>query len=160
MTQRASIAALLQDLDRRSPAGLAIALHIRFTRPTFLFQTYSKRWTDRYSATGMVVSDPLVRWGLHNVGRIRWADLEPIDTGGVLEAAKDYGLMNGACIAMVESGSRTIAGFARADRDYEEAEVDALEVVLTQLHRATLGPGKLGEEDQQALTDLSIRLTR
>jgi len=160
MTQRASIAALLQDLDRRSPAGLAIALHIRFTRPTFLFQTYSKRWTDHYSATGMVVSDPLVRWGLQNVGRVRWADLEPIDTGGVLEAAKDYGLMNGTCIAMVESGSRTIAGFARADRDYEDAEVDALEEVLTQLHRATLGPGKLSGEDQQALTELSIRLTR
>lgn len=160
MSSRASIAALLQDLDGRSPAGLAIALHIRFTRPTYLFQTYPKRWIDHYSSTGMMVYDPLVRWGLQNVGRVRWADLEDIDVRGVLEEAKDYGLMNGVCLALVHSGSRTIAGFARADRDYVEAEVDEIEEVLARLHEATLGFGDLDPDDKQALTDLSIRLTR
>ena len=160
MSSKTSIAALLQDLDRRSPAGLAIALHIRFTRPIYLFQTYPKRWIDHYSSTGMVVYDPLVRWGLQNVGRIRWSDLEDIDVRGVLEQAKDFGLMNGVCLALVESGSRTIAGFARADRDYDEAEVDEIEEGLSLLHAATLGFGQLDDDDKQALTDLSIRLTR
>jgi len=43
MTRTLSVAALLHELDHRSPAGCAIALHIRFTTPTYLFQTYPKR---------------------------------------------------------------------------------------------------------------------
>lgn len=159
MTQRASIAALLHDLDRRSPAGFAIALHIHFTTPTYLFQTYPKRWMDHYSAAGLVVHDPLVRWGLQNVGRKRWSELEAIDTGGVLEQAKDFGLMNGVTVALVLSGSRSIAGFARADREYDEMEMQELEDLVVQFHRATLGLGQLSQKDQDALTELSIRLT-
>ena len=109
MTQRASIAALLHDLDQRSPAGFAIALHIRFTTPTYMFQTYPKRWMDHYSSAGLVVHDPVVHWGLHNVGHIRWTDLEAIDSKGVLEQAKDFGIMNGVAIAVVMAGSRSIA---------------------------------------------------
>lgn len=159
MTQRASIAALLHDLDHRSPAGFAIALHIRFTTPTYMFQTYSKRWMHQYSSSGLVVSDPVAHWGLQNVGRIRWSDLEAIDSRGVLERAKDFGLMNGVAIALLISGSRSIAGFARADRDYDEREMEELEDVLAQLHRSTAGLGQLSARDQRALTELSIRLT-
>jgi len=157
--QRASIATLLHDLDQRSPSGFAIALHVRFTRPTYLFQTYAKRWMDHYSATGMVMHDPVVRWGLQNVGRVLWSDLAPIDESGVLEQAKDFGLMNGVAIAMVIAESRSIAGFARADRDYTDAETDALDELVVQLHRETLGLDRLSRSDQKALTALSIRLT-
>jgi LuxR family transcriptional regulator len=160
MTRRASIAALLQDLDRRSPAGFAIALHIHFTTPTYLFQTYPGRWLEHYSAAGMVVRDPTVHWGLQNVGHIRWADLERIDSGGVLEEAKDFGLMNGVAVAVVLSGSRSIGSFARADCDYDEAEMQELEALLTDLHLATLGTNQLSASDQLALTELSIKLTR
>ena len=160
MNQRASIAAMLHEFDDRSPAGFAIALHIRFTTPTYLFQTYPKGWLDHYSSTGLVVNDPVVRWGFGNVGRIRWTDLEAIDSMGVLEQAKDFGLMNGVAISTVISESRSIAGFARADREYEEMEIDALEAGLARLHRETIGPSPLSASDQQALTELSIRLTR
>ena len=160
MTQRVSVAALQLDLDRRSPAGCAIALHIRFTTPTFMFQTYSKRWMDQYSASGLVLHDPVARWGLHSVGRIRWADLEAIDTEGVLERAKDFGLMNGVAISILISGSRSIAGFARADRDYDEIEMEELESILALLHRETIDQGRLSKSDREALTQLSIQLTR
>ena len=60
---RASIAAVLQDFDQRSPAGFAVALHFDFTTPTFLFQTYPKRWMDYYSAGGLVMHDPVARMG-------------------------------------------------------------------------------------------------
>jgi LuxR family transcriptional regulator len=159
MTQRATIAALLQDLDQRSPAGFAIALHIRFTTPTYLFQTYPRRWMDHYSAAGLVVHDPLVRWGLQNVGRKRWSDLEAIDSNGVLEQAKDYGLMNGVTVAVLIAGSRTIAGFARADREYDDTEMQELEELITRLHHETIGLGHLSARDQRALTELSIKLT-
>ncbi len=160
MSSRASIAALLLDLDQRSPAGFAIALHIRFTTPTYMFQTYSRRWMDHYSSSGLVMHDPVAHWGLQNVGRIRWGDLEAIDPNGVMDAAKNFGLMNGVAIATVQSGSRSIAGFARADRDYDDAEIAALEDAFARLHDATLGPGRLSERDAKALSELSVRLTR
>jgi len=159
MTQTASIAALLEDLDRRSPAGFAVALHIRFTSPTYLFQTYPKRWLDHYSAAGLVVHDPTVHWALNNVGHVRWTDLEAIDSRGVLEQAKDFGIMNGVAVSVLVSGSRSIASFARADREFSDAESAELEDVLAELHRGTSGLGELSESDQRALTELSIRLT-
>ncbi len=159
MTQRASIAALLHDLDEKSPAGFAIALHLKFTTPTYLFQTYPKRWMDYYSSAGLVMHDPTVHWGLGNLGHIRWVDLEAIDPKGVLERAKDFGIMSGVAIAVLISGSRSIASFARADREYEDPEMSELEFHLSHLHRATMGLTQLSAEDRRALTDLSIRLT-
>lgn len=160
MSHRASVAALLLDLDGQSPAGFAIALHVRFATPTYMFQTYARRWMDHYSATGMVLRDPVAHWGLQNIGRITWADLEAHYGGGVMDAAKDFGLMNGVAIAVVHSGSRSIAGFARADRDFTEAETDDLEEGLVRLHNATFGPGRLSKNDAAALIELSIQLTR
>lgn len=159
MNQRASIATILHELDARSPAGFAIALHIRFTAPTYLFQTYPQRWMDVYSKSGLVLRDPTVRWGLDNVGRVRWSELERIDTAGVLERAKDFGLMGGVAIAVVVGGTRSIASFARADREYDDAEMAALEERLIELHRATTGLAELGESDRKALKELSVRLS-
>jgi LuxR family transcriptional regulator, quorum-sensing system regulator SdiA len=100
-----------------------------------------------------------VHWALNNLGHIRWTDLEEIDAQGVLEQAKDFGIMNGVAISVFLSGSRSIASFARADREYEQTEMEQLEDLLAQLHEATAGMGALSESDRQALTELSIRLT-
>ncbi len=160
MTRRASIAALLHEIDRLSPAGFAIALHIQFTTPTYMFQTYPRRWLDHYTATGMILHDPVVRWGMQNSGRIRWADLEAMDSDGVMEEARNFGLMNGAAIAFVHQGSRSIGGFARAARDHDEEELEELEELLRALHDATVGTRDLSARDKRALTELSIKLTR
>ncbi len=159
MNGKESIAALLTELDQRSPAGFAIALHVRFTRPTYLFQTYAKPWMDHYTEAGLVMHDPVVRWGLQNTGRLRWSDLTEIDDAAVFAQARDHGLMNGAGIAIVLSGSRTIAAFARADREYTDEELEEFEDLLTRLHQATLGIERLSTRDQRALTELSITLT-
>lgn len=159
MNRRTQIASLLQDLDLRSPAGFAIALHIRFTAPTYMFQTYAKRWLDTYSSEGLVLHDPVARWGLQNIGRVRWSELEAMDGGGVMERAKDFGLMNGVAIALVLEGSRSIAGFSRADREYDDVEIAEMEDRVADLHRMTGGPDQLSPTDQRALTALSVRLT-
>jgi LuxR family transcriptional regulator, quorum-sensing system regulator SdiA len=158
--RKADIAALLQELDARSPAGFAIALHIRFTAPTFLFQTYPRRWMDHYTAQGLVVRDPTVRWAMANTGRARWCELEAIDEDGVLEQAKDYGIMNGLAVALWRDGSRSIASFARADRDYEPAEADEIEALFAELHEMTAGCEGPNEADRAALHELSVRLSR
>ena len=94
---------------------------------------------------------------MQNVGRVRWSDLEALDTDGVMEEAKDFGLMNGLAVSVLISGSRSIAGFARADREFEETEAQDLEGILARLHQATIDP--LSKSDRQALTELSIKLT-
>lgn len=159
MSRTVGIAAMLHDLDRRSPAGCAIALHIRFSTPTFMFQTYSKRWLEHYSAAGLVMHDPVARWGLQNVGFVRWSALGAIDDRGVMEQARDFGLMNGVAISTVSGGSRSIGGFARADRDYDDVEIAEMTRALKALHEATSAPGALTAADREALTELSIRLT-
>lgn len=159
MNRKESIAALLGEIDERSPAGFAIALHVRFSRPTYLFQTYAKPWMAHYSQAGLVMHDPVVRWGLQNVGRCRWSDLAAIDDAHVFDQAREHGLMNGAAFAIMIGESRSIAACARADRDFTDDEIEVLEELLVRLHRATLGLERLGARDQRALTELSIRLT-
>jgi LuxR family transcriptional regulator len=157
--KRASVAARLQDLDERSPAGCAIGLHILFTAPRYMFQSYPKRWMDEYSTSGLIMLDPTIRWGMNNVGWIHWGDLEAIDDHGVLERAMDFGIMNGVTISIMIDGSRSIASFARSDRDYETDEIADLEAVFAELHRATADVERLNDDDRSALKDLSVRLT-
>lgn len=159
MVSKTSIAALLHELDERSPSGCAIALHITFSAPRFMVQTYSKPWLDFYNAKGLLLNDPVVRWGFQNNGFARWSELEAIDTDGVLEHAKDFGLMNGVAISVVSSKSRSIAGFARADRDYSDEEISDLTRLLGRLHAETENIDPDEAADAQALADLSVRLT-
>lgn len=157
--RRASVGALLHDLDRRSPAGCAIGLHIRFTTPRYMFQSYPKRWMDEYTGSGLLVRDPTVHWGMSNVGWVRWRDLEAIDSHRVLARARDYGIMDGVTIALHIEGSRSIASFARSDRDYETSEIDELASIFEDLHRATSSLEALSDDDRMALKELSVRLT-
>lgn len=159
-TSRAGVAALLHELDRKSPAGCAIGLHIRFTTPRYMFQSYPKRWMEQYSGSGLIIQDPTVRWGMSNTGWIRWRDLERIDFEHVLKRARDFGITNGVTIALVVEGSRSIASFARSDRDYETSEITELEQIFEELHQATASVEALAENDRLALKELSVRLTR
>lgn len=160
MSRIDNIAALIGAIDAGSPAGFAVALHIRFTAPRYLFQAYPKRWLDHYSAHGFVINDPTVAWGMNNTGHVRWSDLARIDTLGVLERAKDFGLMNGITFATAQARSRSIASCARADRDYEEEEIASLEAAFLELHRLTGEIDPKDAKEQKALADLSVRLTR
>ena len=114
---------------------------------------------DHYSQAGLVMHDPVVRWGLQNVGHLRWSDLAGIDDAGVFQQARDHGLMNGAGVSVVESESRTIGAFARADREYTDEEIEEIAEGLERLHRTTLGIERISPRDRKALTELSIRLT-
>jgi LuxR family transcriptional regulator len=159
MNNRASIATLLHDLDRRSPAGFAIALHITFSAPRYMFQTYPQRWLERYNAGGLLLRDPVVQWGMQNLGRTRWSDLEKLDRDHILDEARSFGLMNGAAISVFASGTRSIGGFARADREYDDEELAEMETLLIRLHEETTTLHTLSDGDRDALTRLSIRLT-
>ena len=146
-------------LEAQSPAGFAIAFHIRFTRPDFLFQTYSKTWTDIYSQSGFVMHDPIVRWGFENTGAIRWSMLD--DPVGVLEKARPHGLVYGFACAVENGGTRSVAGFARAGLAVARpvGDLAAIAAQVATLHDETAKAGALSAETREELRQMSIRFT-
>ena len=159
MDKRASIAGLLSDLDDRSPLGFAIALHIKYNAPTLLFQTFPEPWMEAYSRNGFVIRDPAVRWAFENTGFIRWRDLARDDPSGVMEQARLFGLTYGFTASIHNDSSRTLAGFARADRDYLDVEIYEIIEKLEDLDILSAGIQVLSRADTDALQEMSIRMT-
>ena len=159
MRTELTISPLLSALDEICPSGYAIALHIRFTTPMFLFQTYKRDWIDTYTRKGMVMTDPTVRWGFENTGTQTWDNLSDQDDAGVLLEAAAHGLKFGFVHAMAADESRTVASFARNDRNFSEAETAAITTIMTKLHELTRDTDALPPAEIAALKTLSITLT-
>ena len=159
MQQPAQIQEILRDLEQRSPSGFALAFHIKYTTPDYLFQTYASEWIDVYSRKGLVMQDPTVHWCFDNTGSIRWSDLASEDAGGVLAQAAEYGLGYGVCYATDAGGSRSMASFARNDREFQDDEVDALITRVEELHAMTADLDTLSPETADELHSMSIRFT-
>lgn len=159
MHRQGRIATSLAAMKDAAPTGYAIALHIRFTTPLFLFQSYPKSWIDHYSGHGLVMRDPTVRWGLDNVGTVRWSALAGDDPDGVLVAAAEHGLDHGFSAALDDEGSRSIASFTRAERDFTDAEMAQIEERLRDLHLLTAEVETLVPDTRERLRRLSITFT-
>ncbi|WP_050769104.1 autoinducer binding domain-containing protein [Oceanicola granulosus] len=155
MSLTADIEREVARLGELSNAGFAIACHIRFNRPDFLFQTYRRDWIDRYSDEGLVMHDPIVRWGFANEGWIRWAELDD-PPGGVLERARAYDMKHGIALGHLWGGSRSVGGFARSDRDFTDAEAGAVANAMDALHRITLQAGRISPAVHAELRAMSI----
>lgn len=159
MLKRTNIAHLIGELHEASPAGFAVALHITYATPAFLFQSYPKEWMEEYTALGLHLQDPNVAWGFSNTGAIRWSVLEQNDPGGVMARARAHGMAYGVALATVRGDTRSVAGFARGDREFTDEEIARLTEVLDQLHDETAGGKGLSTGDREALKNMSIRLT-
>lgn len=157
MVAQIDIVPLLDEMTNAAPSGFALALHINFTTPRFLLQTYSDEWISHYSENGMVMSDPTVLWGFENDGTKKWSDLASLDTAGVMKSAADFGLKYGIVIALEENGSRSIGSFARSDREFDEAETALFVDAMTQLHNIT---SALSVFDTQTTADLKAKKVR
>lgn len=159
MTKQTLIKKNLVVLKDKAPAGYALALHVHFTAPTFLLQTYDRKWLEYYSKQGLVMTDPIVRWGFENRGYKFWADLEADDPAGVLKAAADHGLGYGVVCSVGTDTSFSIGGFARNDRAYTEQEADELSAIMEEVHGLTDNLKVLSPETAAELTKLSIEYT-
>ena len=157
MTTVATTQGLLNDLSKVSSAGYAIALHVRFTTPTYLFQTYPADWMEYYSSQGLVMHDPTVKWGFENDGTVRWADLAESDSAGVLTQAAEHGLSFGITMAVSKDGSKSLASFSRSDRDFTDDEAKELVGLFEKLHDETADTSDQSVQD--ALKKLSVELT-
>lgn len=151
------ILTILGWLPLAGPVGYAIGLHVTFTWPRYMLQSYAAAWQDIYTRHGMVVTDPTVRWGFANTGSCRWSDLKDLDDAGVLSGAADHGLRFGCTVALLDGGTRTIASFARADREFRDDEITEIAECIALLHGMTQDEGSLTPAMRARLAQLSTR---
>jgi LuxR family transcriptional regulator len=149
-----TVAKALSTLGRYCDRGFALAAHIRLIRPTLLYQTYSEAWAEHYSVKGFMLTDPVVRWGLEQTGRVIWKDLADQDTAGVFKDAVAFGLTNGWTYSTGPASSRTIAGCTKSGADFTAEERDAICAQVDAIHAATEGFDHFPPTVQQALKDL------
>mgnify|MGYP000654313970 CR=1 FL=1 len=159
MSGTSKIKDLLSDAEKLAPSGFAFAFHIRMTTPDFLFQTYPKAWIDTYSEKGYVMVDPIVRWGFTEIGHIRWSSLSEMDDQNILEQSRAYGMNFGVAIATETGNSRSFAGFARPDREYDDAETSKLIGYVQSLHDLTASKNGMEADLRDELQRLSIEMT-
>lgn len=151
MSNRTGIDIELQAVARLATAGYFIGLHIRFTSPLLTFQTYDQRWIDHYTENGYVLRDPMTAWGFSRTGWIRWSDPALLDPFGLFKEAAQYGLNFGVTVAFGPIKSRTIASFAREDREFRDDEIDRIERSVKRLHDLSEPPEALTEAQIEAL---------
>ncbi len=154
-----AISDALARLKAIAPAGYAMALHVRYTTPTYLFQTYPKDWIDFYSQNGLVMRDPTVAWGFENTGMIRWADLVPIDEAGVIGMAAERGIRHGFTYATDSNASRSMTSFAQGERDFTNSEIAEISGLVDELHDMTASGVTLTPGTREQLRQMSISFT-
>ena len=141
----------LHGLSLLSGAGYLIALHIRFATPMLTFQTYPQSWIDHYTERAYQLRDPIVAWGFSTIGATRWSTLPIPDPFGILAEAASHGLVYGATVATGPISSRTIASFAREDREFADGEIEMIASVIRRLHDITEPPESLSRSQIEAL---------
>lgn len=159
MADQSIIQDKLGKLKDMCSAGYALAMHVHFTAPTFLFQTYDRAWLEHYSQKGLVMSDPTVHWGFENRGFVDWSSLIGTDPDHVLQQAADFGLNHGITCSVGPESRPSIGSFARSDRTYTPAEAEALCQELSDLHSLTDNLQELSPETADALRKMSIKYT-
>ena len=151
MSSRADINAGLHKLGKMAPAGYFVGLHIRFAAPLMQFQTYSEEWADFYSQNGYALRDPTIAWGFSTTGACRWSSLPIPDPFNILKDAADHGLTYGLTVSYGPITSRTIASFARNDREFTDIEIEEISTTVRRLHDATEPPASLTKAQKEAL---------
>ena len=149
------VAQLLGRLGALCDTGFAVAVHIRYTRPTLLYQTYAREWTDQYSEKGYMLSDPTVHWGLANVGSMDWDKLAAQDPEGIIKAAHEFGLINGWTYSTGPVTSRSLGSMTRSVpfTDNQHSELCA---IIDEIHALTEGFETFPAAEQEALRNLPL----
>lgn len=124
-----------------------------------MFLTYPPEWRETYSQMGYVMKDPTVQWGMTHSGHVSWSELSKDERSGIFAHSARFGMPFGVTIATDEGGSRSLASFARADRDYDAAETMALFDTFLELHRQSTCLEQLSPATNDALRRLSVTMT-
>lgn len=151
MSSRAEINAGLRKLGKIAPSGYFVGLHIRFAAPLMQFQTYPEEWSEFYSNNGYALRDPTIAWGFSTTGTCRWSSLPIPDPFSILKDAARHGLTYGLTVSHGPINSRTIASFARDDREFIDDELVQISATVSRLHELTEPPASLTKAQKEAL---------
>lgn len=151
---------ILSELDEASPSGYAIALHIEYSAPRILYQTYDQEWTGIYADKGYVLDDPTVHWAFGNLGMERLSVIAKNDPKNIFTQAADFGLVYGFTVSLERNATHTMASFARLDREFTNDEMKSIEGLLEQLHDESATVTTLSHADLNALHQISIGKTQ
>ncbi len=151
MSIKAGMDLELHQLSLLAPKGYFLGLHIRFTAPLMTFQTYDQAWLDHYTDNGYVLRDPMTAWGFSTNGWIRWSDPNLLDPFGLFKECAKFGLNYGFTVSCGPIRSRTIASFARSDREFQDNEIALAETIVLRLHDVTEPPEELTRAQVEAL---------
>lgn len=151
MSIRTVIEAELGELAKIATAGYFIGLHIRFISPLLTFKSYDRDWTDHYTRNGYAMRDPVVLWGFSTTGHILWNDPSLSDPFGVFREAERFGLKHGLTVSCGPIASRSIASFARSDRQFDDAEISTVVNAVRHLHAVSQPPDALTPAQIDAL---------
>ena len=154
-----NITTILGKVEHLAPSGFVIGFHLRLTSSEFLFQAYPRKWAQLYSERGFILSDPVTAWSFQNVGAIRWSSVKDNDPQDILGQAAEHGMKFGAGISVEAGTTKSIAGFARPDREYTDAELEELIENIRKLHILTTTESGMSEELHAELHRLSVKMT-
>lgn len=144
----------IDDFHALAPAGFYLALRVGFAFPLVEHNKLPPEWVREYTMHGLIVHDPTIAWVYRNDGFARWSEIGIADGAGVLARARGHGLNFGAAVACRDTGGagqRSFGLFARADREYEPAELDSLRDLMHQAHRAHERPRNLTAAELETL---------
>ena len=120
-----------------APAGFYVALRVGFSFPTEELNQLPDPWVEHYTKHGLVVYDPMMKWVYASTGVARVSEIESPDPMGVVPTAALFGLNYGAIASAhlpTDQGRRSFGFFFRSDREYQTAELDLLNSMLSMLH--------------------------
>ena len=141
----------LQRLDEIAPLGYTVGTHIRFAKPLFTQSTMPAEWQKTYADNTYALRDPTVFWGISKTGAIRWSEITLPDPFGVIGKAAEHGLLYGVTTSCGLITSRTLAGLARGDREFDDAEIAEALKITQALHEIAAPPPDLTPAMLEAL---------
>ena len=151
MTHSAAMDGELAALHALAPMGYSFGLHIRFASPLISKSTYPTAWVEIYNGHSYYLRDPLVFWGIGVEGVTRWSSIPLPDPFGVMRKAAKHGLKFGAVASCGPITSRSIVAMARADREFEDADLEQLREITRRMHFVSKPPSELTKAQVEAL---------
>jgi LuxR family transcriptional regulator, quorum-sensing system regulator SdiA len=142
---------LLHEMGLSAPSGFAVGLHIRYVSPLIMVNTYPEEWQEVYTAKVYGLRDPTLAWGLGHSGTRRWSQIGLPDPFGIMAEAAQYGLRFGMIASTGPLSSRTIAGAARADREFTDDEMNHIHRIVQRMHDLSEPPARLSRPQADAL---------
>jgi len=81
--------------------------------------------------------------------------MEELDVRGVLKEARNYGMNYGFVSSIGANNKHTIGGFARADREFTDAEISEITEILEMIHKEEISAIKLSDKQKALLNALA-----